>query len=58
MAGALTTIGGRPSCSNSGYGEGAPRGNGPDQNRIRAEGSDYLISDFPELDSVVQATIE
>jgi len=42
----------------SGYGEGAPRGNGPDQNRIQTEGSQYLASDFPELDSVVRATIE
>ncbi len=42
----------------SGYGEGPPRGNGPDQNRIQTEGSQYLTSDFPELDSVVRATIE
>ena len=42
----------------SGYGEGAPRGNGPDQNRIQTQGNQYLTSDFPELDSVVRATIE
>jgi len=42
----------------SGYGEGAPSGNGPDQNRIQTEGSQYLTSDFPELDSVVRAMIE
>ncbi len=36
----------------SGYGER------PDQGRIQAEGSQYLNSDFPELDSVVRATIE
>ena len=42
----------------SGYGEGAPRGRGPDQSRIQAEGSAYLASDFPELDTVVRATIE
>ena len=42
----------------SGYGEGAPGGSGPDQERIQAEGSEYLTSDFPELDSVVRATIE
>ena len=42
----------------SGYGEGAPSGMGPDQNRIRTEGSQYLSSDFPELDAVSRATIE
>ncbi len=42
----------------SGYGEGAPSGNGPDQNRIQTEGSQYLTSDFPELDSVGRAMIE
>ncbi len=42
----------------SGYGDGAPGGNGPDQNRIQEEGSQYLTSDFPELDSVLRAMIE
>jgi len=41
----------------SGYGEGAPRGRGPDQGRIQAEGNAYLERGFPELDSVTRATI-
>ncbi len=40
-----------------GYGEGAPRGRGPDQGRIQDEGNAYLEKDFPELDSVKQAEI-
>lgn len=40
------------------YGEGAPRGQGPDQGRIQAEGNAYLITDFPKLDYVKKATIE
>jgi peptidyl-prolyl cis-trans isomerase A (cyclophilin A) len=39
----------------SGYGEGAPRGNGPDQGRITAEGKAYLDKDFPKLDSIKSA---
>ena len=42
----------------SGYGEGAPRGQGPDQGQIQARGNEYLESDFPNLDYVVHATIE
>ncbi len=42
----------------SGYGEGAPQGNGPLQQNIRARGNDYLIENFPELDYVERATIE
>lgn len=41
-----------------GYGEGAPRGQGPDQGRIQAQGNAYLITDFPKLDYVKKATIE
>lgn len=41
----------------SGYGEGAPRGRGPEQARIRAEGNAYLERDFPELDYVRRAVI-
>jgi peptidyl-prolyl cis-trans isomerase A (cyclophilin A) len=41
----------------SGYGEGAPRGRGPSQQRIATEGNAYLRADFPELDSIVRATI-
>lgn len=39
------------------YGEGAPRGRGPDQGRIQAEGNTYLDRDFPKLDHVKRATI-
>ncbi|HEU5262584.1 MAG TPA: peptidylprolyl isomerase [Gemmatimonadales bacterium] len=41
----------------AGYGEGAPRGRGPDQGRIEAEGNAYLEREFPELDQVRRATI-
>lgn len=40
-----------------GYGEGAPQGSGPDQNRIQLEGNAYLKSQFPNLDSVKTASI-
>lgn len=42
----------------SGYGEGAPQGNGPSQGRIQAEGNAYLIESFPRLDYTNTATIE
>jgi peptidyl-prolyl cis-trans isomerase A (cyclophilin A) len=42
----------------SGYGEGAPRGQGPDQGRIQREGNDYLQKDFSQLDFIKKATIE
>jgi peptidyl-prolyl cis-trans isomerase A (cyclophilin A) len=42
----------------NGYGEGAPRGRGPDQSRIQREGNTYLRADFPELDYIRSATIE
>jgi peptidyl-prolyl cis-trans isomerase A (cyclophilin A) len=41
----------------TGYGEGAPRGNGPDQGRIQAEGNAYLMKSFPKLDYIKKATI-
>lgn len=41
----------------SGYGEGAPRGAGPAQPRIQAEGNAYLDREFPELDFVKRAMI-
>lgn len=41
----------------SGYGEGAPRGNGPNQTRIQTEGNAYLTASFPQLDYVERATI-
>jgi peptidyl-prolyl cis-trans isomerase A (cyclophilin A) len=41
----------------AGYGEGPPRGRGPDQGRIRNEGNAYLEKDFPQLDYVKSARI-
>lgn len=41
----------------SGYGEGAPRGRGPDQSRIHAEGNAYLDREFPELDAIERARV-
>jgi len=43
---------------NAEYGEGAPRGRGPDQSRMQREGNAYLAKDFPRLDTVKKATIE
>ena len=43
---------------NAEYGEGAPRGRGPDQSRIQNEGNAYLAKDFPRLDYIKKATIE
>jgi peptidyl-prolyl cis-trans isomerase A (cyclophilin A) len=39
------------------YGEGAPRGKGPDQGRMQTEGREYLTKNFPELDCITKATI-
>ena len=36
----------------SGYGEGAPRGKGPDQGRTQSEGNAYLTKEFPRLDYI------
>jgi peptidyl-prolyl cis-trans isomerase A (cyclophilin A) len=41
----------------SGYGEGAPRGRGPRQDRISMEGNEYLNAEFPELDYIKKASI-
>jgi peptidyl-prolyl cis-trans isomerase A (cyclophilin A) len=41
-----------------GYGEGAPRGRGPDQGQIQSQGNTYLKEKFPKLDYVISATIE
>jgi peptidyl-prolyl cis-trans isomerase A (cyclophilin A) len=40
-----------------GYGDGAPRGKGPDQDRIEKEGNPYLIKDFPLLDYIITARV-
>jgi peptidyl-prolyl cis-trans isomerase A (cyclophilin A) len=41
----------------AGYGEGAPQGQGPEQDRIQKEGNAYLMSNFPKLDYVRKAAI-
>ena len=43
---------------NAEYGEGAPRGRGPDQGRMQREGNAYLAKEFQRLDFVKKATIE
>lgn len=40
-----------------GYGDSPPRGEGPLQDRITAEGEAYLASDFPLLDRILRARI-
>jgi len=41
----------------AGYGEGAPRGRGPNQSRVAREGNSYLRQNFPKLDYITKATI-
>lgn len=41
----------------AGYGEGAPSGRGPAQNRIQSEGNRYLRAEFPELDYIRSASV-
>ncbi len=41
----------------NGYGEGAPSGKGPNQNRLQTEGNAYLNKEFPRLDFIKAATI-
>jgi peptidyl-prolyl cis-trans isomerase A (cyclophilin A) len=41
----------------NGYGEGAPRGRGPDQGRMQSEGNTYLKKDFPQMDYLISAEI-
>lgn len=40
-----------------GYGEGAPRGNGPDQGEIHQRGNEYLRESFPDLDYIIAARV-
>ncbi len=42
----------------SAYGEMAPRGSGPDPNKIELEGNGYLEAKYPRLDYIKKATIE
>lgn len=41
----------------SGYGDGPPGGNGPDQGAIQQLGKAYLDKNFPKLDRILTATI-
>lgn len=41
----------------SGYGEGSPRGRGPDQGRLQREGNAYLRASFPKLDYLTSTAI-
>jgi peptidyl-prolyl cis-trans isomerase A (cyclophilin A) len=43
---------------NAEYGDGPPRGPGPDQMRLQQEGNVYLNKEFSRLDFVKKATIE
>ncbi|MFH1464294.1 MAG: peptidylprolyl isomerase [Pseudomonadota bacterium] len=41
----------------SGYGEGAPRGRGPNQGKVQMVGNPYLRAEFPKLDYIVKASL-
>jgi peptidyl-prolyl cis-trans isomerase A (cyclophilin A) len=40
------------------YGEGAPRGIGPDQGLIQSQGNAYLNKEYPLLDSIITARVK
>jgi peptidyl-prolyl cis-trans isomerase A (cyclophilin A) len=40
-----------------GYGEGAPTGPGPNQDRIQSEGNAYLDQEYPKLDRILYTRI-
>ncbi|MGM0574582.1 MAG: peptidylprolyl isomerase [Myxococcota bacterium] len=42
----------------AGYGEGQPRGKGPDQGRLQQEGNAYLKEEYPKLDYIETARVE
>ena len=42
---------------NGEYGEGAPSGRGPDQQRVQMEGNAYLKKEFPNLDYIKSASV-
>jgi len=41
----------------SSYGDGPPRGTGPEQDRIHREGNAYLEQRFPRLDHIIKAKV-
>ncbi|MBE0659452.1 MAG: peptidylprolyl isomerase [Bryobacteraceae bacterium] len=41
----------------AGYGEGAPKGKGPSQDRITKEGEAYLAREFAKLDRIIRARV-
>jgi peptidyl-prolyl cis-trans isomerase A (cyclophilin A) len=41
----------------AGYGEGAPRGAGPDQGQMAVQGNAYLAKSFPKLDQIDSARV-
>ena len=42
----------------TGYGEGEPRGRGPNQMLLQQQGNAYLQAQFPQLDYLKKATVE
>lgn len=40
------------------YGDGPPRGDGPYQAQVRAQGNAYLDAEFPDLTRILRATVE